>query len=157
MRKPPEFRRIFADERKFCIFGIKGHKLLRRQASTMLQKEHLVPMGTSAEIGLRSSFRFQHENDPKHTAEIAKLWLLYEVPNRLHILPQSPDLNPIEHVWKFLERRIRQHNIFSKNTLKRVLKGEREKLRTEETTRLVNAMPKRIQEILKTRSYSTSY
>ncbi|GFU35259.1 hypothetical protein TNCV_1232201 [Trichonephila clavipes] len=81
--KPLEFWRtvIFSDEGKFCIFGIKGCKLVWRKPCTALQKEHLVAT-----------------NDPQHTAEIVKLWLLYNVPNQLHMAPQSSDLNPIEHL-----------------------------------------------------------
>ncbi|GFU47606.1 transposable element Tc1 transposase [Trichonephila clavipes] len=43
--KPPVFWRIviFSDESKFCIFGIKGRKLIWRKPCTALQKEHLVP------------------------------------------------------------------------------------------------------------------
>ncbi|GFS78549.1 transposable element Tcb1 transposase [Trichonephila clavipes] len=73
---------------------------------------------SATKLGLGSPFRFQHDNDPKHTAAIVKLWLLYNVPNQLHTPPQSPDLNPIEHLWDLLERKIRQHNISSKDMLK---------------------------------------
>ncbi|GFY01867.1 transposable element Tc1 transposase [Trichonephila clavipes] len=45
IHKPLEFWRtvIFSDEGKFCIFGIKGCKLIWRKPCTALQKEHLVP------------------------------------------------------------------------------------------------------------------
>ncbi|GFT02672.1 uncharacterized protein TNCV_829441 [Trichonephila clavipes] len=44
IHKPLEFWRtvIFSDEGKFCIFGIKGYKLIWRKPCTALQKEHLV-------------------------------------------------------------------------------------------------------------------
>ncbi|GFW88525.1 hypothetical protein TNCV_3552931 [Trichonephila clavipes] len=48
---------------------------------------------------LRSvSSSIRHDNHAKHTAEIVKLWLLYNVPNQLHMSPQSSDLNPTEHL-----------------------------------------------------------
>ncbi|GFV77131.1 transposable element Tc1 transposase [Trichonephila clavipes] len=49
MHKPLEFWEtvIFSDESKFCIFGIKGRKLIWRKSCTALQKEHLVPTGAS--------------------------------------------------------------------------------------------------------------
>ncbi|GFT65200.1 transposable element Tcb1 transposase [Trichonephila clavipes] len=80
----------------------------------------------------------------------------YNVPNQLHTHPQSPDLNPIEHLWDLLERKIRQHNITSKDMLKSVRKDEREKISAEETTKLVNSMPKRLQEVLERRDYPTA-
>ncbi|GFS99637.1 transposable element Tcb1 transposase [Trichonephila clavipes] len=95
--------------------------------------------------------------DPKPTAEIVKLWSLYNVPNQLHTHPQSPDLNPVEHLWDLLECKIRQHNISSKDMLKSVLKDEWEKISAEETTKLNNSMPKRLQEVLERRGYPTSF
>ncbi|GFU13198.1 transposable element Tcb1 transposase [Trichonephila clavipes] len=71
--------------------------------------------------------------------------------------PQSPDLNPIEHLWDLLERKIRQHNISSKDMLKSVLKDEWKKISSEEITKLVNSMLKRLQEAFKRRGYPTSY
>lgn len=69
-------------------------------------------------LSLGNDFIFQQDNDPKHTSLIVKEWLLYNVPKQLHSPPQSPDLNPIEHLWEELERRIRKHSITSKASLK---------------------------------------
>ncbi|GFW69859.1 hypothetical protein TNCV_1403121 [Trichonephila clavipes] len=73
-------------------------------------------------------------HDPKHTAEIVKLWPLYDV-LKINCNPlthtQSPDLNPVEHLWDLLERKIRQHNTSSKDMLKSVLKDEWEKISAE--------------------------
>ncbi|GFT26168.1 hypothetical protein TNCV_1543821 [Trichonephila clavipes] len=54
----------------------------------------------------------------------------------------------------FLERKIRQHNISSKDMLKSVLKVEWEKISAEETIKLVNSMSKRLQEVLERRDTS---
>ncbi|GFU85145.1 transposable element Tc1 transposase [Trichonephila clavipes] len=104
---------------------------------------------TKLELG--SSFCFQHDKDPKHTAEIVKLWLLYNIPNHLHTPPQSPHLNPIEHLWDSLERRICQYNTSSKDMLKSALKDKWEKMNAKETTRLVQSMPTRVREVFKRR------
>lgn len=112
---------------------------------------------SATKLGLGNHFMFQQDNDPKHTAYIVKLWLLYNVPKQLHTPPQSPDLNPIEHLWDLLERRIRQHSITSKNMLKEKLLEEWSKIRPEDTKVLVDSMGKRLKEVLFRRGYPTKY
>ena len=79
---------------------------------------------STAQLGLDVQCYFQQDNDPKHTAEVVKLWLLYNAPTQLRTPPQSAELNPIEHLWDLLKRRIRQHTISSKDTPKSVIKEE---------------------------------
>ena len=79
---------------------------------------------SAEKLGLENDYYFQQDNDPKHTADIVKLWILYNVPKQLQTPPQSPDLNPIEHLWDGLERRIRHRKITSKAMLKEVLQDE---------------------------------
>ncbi|GFX11600.1 transposable element Tc1 transposase [Trichonephila clavipes] len=45
VNKPLQFweKVLFSDESKFCIFGIKGRKLVWRKQDTALEKENLVP------------------------------------------------------------------------------------------------------------------
>ena len=41
---------------------------------------------------------FQHDNAPRHRAKIVQQWLHEIEVETLEWPPQSPDLNPIEHV-----------------------------------------------------------
>ena len=50
-------------------------------------------------LRLTESFIIQQDNDPKHTAKHVKEWLIFKIANQLHTPPQSPDLNPIKHLW----------------------------------------------------------
>ena len=58
---------------------------------------------------------FQHDNDPKHTSGVVKDWLKS---SKVHILDwpsQSPNLNPIEHLWKCLNDDVAASGFQAKN------------------------------------------
>ncbi|GFX19797.1 transposable element Tcb1 transposase [Trichonephila clavipes] len=112
---------------------------------------------SAQDLNLGDDFWFQQDNDSKHTAHNVKLWLLYSIKNQLHSPPQSSDLNPIEHLWDLLERKIRQHHITSKEMLKRVIVTEWNTISSEETSKLVQSIPKRLMEVLRHKGYPTSY
>jgi transposase len=58
-------------------------------------------------MGIKYNFVFMEDYDPKHTAHNTKMWILHNTPEYLKTSPQSPDINPIEHLWDHLERKIR--------------------------------------------------
>ena len=59
-------------------------------------------------LGLENSFVFQHDNDPKHTAGVVKDWLKQKKIETLNWPSFSLNMNPIEHLWDELERRMKK-------------------------------------------------
>lgn len=112
---------------------------------------------SAEKLNLSDSYYFQQDNDPKHTAEMVRLWILYNTPHTLKTPPQSPDLNPIEHLWDILDRRVREHHISSQNQLKNVLREEWGKITEEVTRNLVQSMPNRLRDVIKQKGYQTKY
>lgn len=108
-------------------------------------------------LGLGDRFYFQQDNDPKHTANIVRMWIIHHVPHILPTPPQSPDMNPIEHLWDELGRRVQKRHITSKTQLKEVLLQEWQNIGADVTKKLVHSMPRRLKEVISKKGYSTKY
>ena len=102
---------------------------------------------------------FQQDNDPKHTSKKAEQWF-----SDNNIIPikwpaQSPDLNPIEHLWQYLKAKLQQYDTPPKGVHElwdRVVK-EWTEIPLETCQKLIESMPRRIQIVLEAKGGYTKY
>jgi transposase len=102
---------------------------------------------------------FQHDNDPKHTSKKIQRWLRRSDLNVMRWPSQSPDLNPIEHLWAELKRRIqnRRQSPSNKKELWEAIEEEWESIPSDFCNKLIDTMPARIYDVIKAKGGHTSW
>ncbi|GFS77498.1 transposable element Tcb1 transposase [Trichonephila clavipes] len=132
------------------IDGIMDHKLYIDILNNNLKE-------SAKKLGLDGNFIFQLDNDPKHTARNVKMWCLFHCKQQLHTPPQSPDINVIENLWATLKTAVQKHQIRNKAHLKQVLQEEWDKISPDTTKKLVESVPRRLEDIIKAKGHATKY
>jgi len=107
---------------------------------------------------------FQHDNDPKHTANVTKAYLeavnITEAEGTLLFWPaQSPDLNPIEHMWAYLKKQLGKYPEPPKSCheLWQRISVEWYKIPVEYCRSLIESMPRRIAAVHRAKGKQTKY
>src|SRR5882757_11012368 len=94
---------------------------------------------------------FQQDNDPKHTSKRAKDWFEDHAITVLDWPAQSPDLNPVEHLWQLLKKRVIAYENPPKGVweLWERVEVEGGKISAEECQNLIGGMPRRVKEVMR--------
>ena len=100
---------------------------------------------------------FQHDNDPKHTSKTT-IALLKRLRVKVMDWPSmSPDLNPIEHLWGILKRKVEACKVLNICQLRDVVKEEWKSIPVTTCETLVNSMPRRVKAVLENGGGHTKY
>jgi len=108
-------------------------------------------------LGLGSQYIFQQDNASCHSAKFTKNWMSRNNVALLDWPAQSPDLNPIEHLWDVLGRSLGSTTFPNEGELWKRLQQEWAQLPRVTTSHLVESMPRRIAAVIKARGGYTRY
>ncbi len=121
-----------------------------KQMDSSSRRPHRVPLRSDKNSTRRIQFTQDHQNQfPEHDNEFTLLkWL-----------PQSPDLNPIEHLWDVVEREILIMDVQTTNLqqLCDAIMTIWTKISEESFQHLVESMTRRITAVMKTKWGPTRY
>jgi hypothetical protein len=104
-----------------------------------------------AEWNIPLRFVFQHDNDPKHASLLVREWLQENLIRVMKWPSQSADLNPIEHLWEEVERRIRCQNFRNKNELMIKRQEVWNEIPQSTLDKLIDSMPRRCVAVIKSK------
>jgi transposase len=137
----------------------KGARMNQRRYTEEILKPHFVPFYNKMRRKYGKEVVMQEDGAKYHFAPIPAAYKNSHKVQRLEWPPQSPDLSPIENLWKRLKDRIsaRRHRIRSIEEMEIALQQEWARLEEEILDGLMESMPKRIDEMLKNKGGSTKY
>ncbi|KAI4874775.1 hypothetical protein NFI96_025410 [Prochilodus magdalenae] len=105
--------------------GALLHRITGKMDGAMYRtilRDNLLPSARDLKMG--RGWVFQHDNDPKHTAKATKDWLKKNHIKVMEWPSQSPDLNPIENLWRELKVRVAKRQPTNLHDLERICKEE---------------------------------
>lgn len=130
----------------YCFNGI-----MNKEKYVNILKDNLLPY-------INNNYYFQFDNDPKHTSTFA-LSFLFD--NNIKCIswwpPNSPDLNPIEHVWAYVKNKLKLEIIKNITELENNIKKIWNDIPYEIIYNLFSSMPSRIDEVISNNGGYTTY
>uniref|UniRef100_A0A9J8DBY7 Tc1-like transposase DDE domain-containing protein n=1 Tax=Cyprinus carpio carpio TaxID=630221 RepID=A0A9J8DBY7_CYPCA len=100
---------------------------------------------------------FQHDNARPHTASITTSWLRRR---RIRVLKWpacSPDLSPIENIWRVIKRKMRQRRPKTVEQLEACIRQEWDNIPIPKLEQLVSSVPRHLQTVIKRRGDVTQW
>jgi transposase len=102
---------------------------------------------------------FQQDGDPKHRSGLATEWFSDHGMKVMDWPAQSPDLNPIEHLWSHIKRELGKYEEPPKGIIELWSRVEKvwEETPEEVCQNLIRSMPSRVEAVLQARGGHTKY
>ena len=142
--------------------GIGDLKKIKGKMDQKMYHQILMRHGVASGLHLvGQGFVYQQDNDLKHTSKLCKSYLdKKEAEGKLQKLDwplQSPDLNPIEHLWGILDQNLDKSSTSSQHMLWEQQEAAWQKISKETLKKLVISMPERLKAVIKAKGSHTKY
>ena len=112
---------------------------------------------SAQKLGMEEEFIFQHDNDPKHKSRFAMKYFEEAYVECLDWPSQSPDMNPIEHLWRMVKYKLRNRTASSVEEKKQQIQEVWSEISPDLTKKLVNSMQKRLKKLIEVKGAPTGY
>ena len=134
---------------------VDGGRVTAHRYITEILDPHVIPYAPF--VG--ENFMLMHDNARPHVAIVVQQYLREVNIETMNWPPRSPDLNPIEHLWDIMGRRIRAlpHRPTTLNELSERLIQIWVNIDQEVIRGLILSMPRRCQEVIAARGGNTRY
>jgi len=106
---------------------------------------------------LGNRFRWQQDNDPKHTSRLAMGFLQKNVPEIIDWPSCSPDLNPLENIWSIVKRNVESRMPKNLGQLEQFMSEEWNAIPKSLLEKLVGSMRQRCELVIKENGETISY
>jgi transposase len=100
---------------------------------------------------------FLQDNDPKHKSKLVRSWLFNHGIQCLEFPPYSSDLNPIEHLWADISRRVEQFQCDSMEELQDIVAEQWKNTPKKLLRKLARSMPERCQAVIDAKGDHTKF
>ncbi|KAG1370632.1 hypothetical protein G6F61_011871 [Rhizopus arrhizus] len=154
-------RMVFSDETKVNVYGSDGCKYFWSRPDDKLQP-HYLDLTVKGRGSSNMGIYFQQNNDPKHTSKLARQCFQnnsFKCDHTSNWPSQSPDLNPIEHIWHHLKLKLSAYDTRANGVHELWDRVEKEwsTFTAEECRRYTDSIPNRCRAVIAAKVGHTRY
>lgn len=141
-----------------CNGIVNGAKYIEILKAKMLSSARALFDPDVLNPGVAPDFIFQQDNAPCHTSKLVKTWFDQANVTVLDWPGNSPDLNPIENLWRRLKILVGKSKPSNKvKLIESIVHAWNHVITPSELENLVYSMPRRCAAVIKSKGYPTKY
>lgn len=108
-------------------------------------------------MGLGDDYVFQQDNAPVHKSFFT---LSFFADQGIKVMPwpaQSPDCNPIEHLWSYLKKKVKKDQRQTAKSFSDAVMQAWDEVPLSLIQKLIDSIPSRLQAVINSKGYATKY